>query len=282
MIQVRIIMPLNINTNSNSLTTQLNLSRSQQTVATSVNRLSSGLRVNGASDDAAGLSIAVGMKSDISAMQVAARNANDGISLFQTAEGAAKEISNILQRLKDLTVQAASDTYETAQRTAIGAEATQLVAEIDRIVTTTTFNGKELIDGSGSATFSLQVDVGSALTFDLSAIDMATDADGLGLDSLDFTSATAAATSLTAIETAIVSVSTDMSTFGALQNRLESAINNLNNKGNNISQALGRIQDADFAVETANLSKGQVLQQAGMSMLAQAHQMPQNVLSLLQ
>ena len=276
-----------INTNVQSLNAQRNLATSAGSLSTSMQRLSSGLRVNSAKDDAAGLAIAERMNTQVRGMNVAIRNANDGISLAQTAEGALGRIGENLQRMRELSVQSANDTNSTTDRAALDAEYKQLALENARVITNTKFNGQELLTGSGGAagTFAFQVGANttgdnqiSIITTDVAA-SMTTATQGstatLG------TSAANARTAIDAIDAALTVVNTSRSTFGAAQNRFDSVISNLRVASENQSAARGRIMDADFAAETANLSRGQILQQAGTAMVAQANQLPQGVLSLL-
>jgi flagellin len=277
-----------INTNIQSLNAQRNLSMSQGSLSTSMQRLSSGLRVNSAKDDAAGLAIAERMNAQVKGMNVAIRNANDGISLSQTAEGALGRIGENLQRMRELAVQAANDTNSTTDRTAIDAEYKQLAAENGRVITSTEFNGQKLLNGSGgtSGTFTFQVGANTAAD---NRIDIATGnvATAMTTATTDGSVATVGGTSsaaqaaITAIDTAINEVSSRRAGFGAAQNRFESVIANLQVSAENQASSRGRIMDADFARETANLSRGQILQQAGTAMVAQANQLPQGVLALL-
>lgn len=276
-----------INTNIGSLNAQRNLAASQNSLATSINRLSSGLRVNSAKDDAAGLAIASRMDAQARGMSVAARNANDGISLAQTAEGALSQIGNNLQRMRELAVQSSNDTNKTNDRTALDNEFKQLALENERIIQNTSFNGQSLLGGTNATatTFTFQVGANTSsdnlISVSTSAIatDMTTATQG-STASLG-TTAGAARAAIDAIDAAIDKVSTSRSTFGAAQNRFEATITNLNTAVENTKAAQSRIMDADFAVETANLARAQILQQAGTSMVAQANQMPQTVLKLL-
>lgn len=281
-------MASTINTNLASLNAQRNLSTSQLSLSTSMQRLSSGLRVNSAKDDAAGLAIAERMNTQVRGMNVAVRNSNDGISLAQTAEGALGKISDNLQRMRELAVQAANDTNGTSDRTALDNEYKELAAENARVIANTKFNGQELLTGSGgtAGVFTFQVGANSGADNQISitttgiAGDMGTNTQGsaatLG------TTATTARTAMDDIDAALTAVNSARSTFGASQNRFEAVISNLQVAAENQSAARGRIMDADFAAETANLSRAQILQQAGTAMVAQANQIPQTVLKLLQ
>ncbi|KFX12549.1 MULTISPECIES: flagellin [Pectobacterium] len=271
-----------INTNVMSLLTQNNLSKSQSSLGTAIERLSSGLRINSAKDDAAGQAIANGMTAQIKGLTQASRNANDGISLVQTAETNLNEINNNLQRIRELSVQAASDTNTTENRESIALEISQRVSEIDRITNTAKFNGIDLL--KGDANLSIQVgantEADDAITIGSSALIGSSSGD-LGVTGLDVSTAAAATASISAIDAALKQVDTARSNLGAIQNRFESTITNLNNTVNNLSAARGRIEDADYATEVSNMSKANILQQAGTSVLSQANQVPQNVLSLL-
>ena len=280
-------MAATINTNVQSLNAQRNLSLSQSSLSTSMQRISSGMRINSAKDDAAGLAIAERMNTQVRGMNVAIRNANDGISLAQTADGALGKISDNLQRMRELAVQSANDTNGTSDRTALDNEYKQLAAENARVITSTQFNGQELLTGSGGTTGTFNFQVGANTTADNQisivttniATSMGTNTQGaaatLGAD------ATTARTAMDNIDTALTAVSTARSTFGASQNRFDAVVANLQVASENQSAARGRIMDADFAAETANLSRAQILQQAGTAMVAQANQLPQGVLALL-
>jgi flagellin len=280
-------MSLLINTNIASLNAQRNLGMSQASLATSMQRLSSGLRVNSAKDDAAGLAIAERMNAQIRGMNVAIRNANDGISLSQTAEGALGKIGDNLQRMRELAVQSANDTNGTSDRTALDNEYKQLAAENARVIANTQFNGQALLTGAGGAsgTFTFQVGANSAadnqidiVTTDI-ATAMGTNTQG-GAATLGATAALAR-TAMDNIDTALTAVNGARSTLGASQSRFDAVIGNLQVAAENQTAARSRIVDADFAAETANLSRAQILQQAGTAMVAQANQLPQQVLTLL-
>ncbi|WP_318528921.1 flagellin [Pantoea ananatis] len=305
-----------INTNTLSLVTQNNLSKSQSSLGTAIERLSSGLRINSAKDDAAGEAIANRFTSNINGLTVAARNANDGISLSQTAEGALTEVNNNLQRVRDLTVQAQNSSNSASDIDSIQAEVNQRMQEIDRVTKQTDFNGiKVLNTGSGSSTYNFQVGakdgetigitISSSDGFDLAAAGQsgttqntsvttgqtvngnARTTSAIGFDVLKGavtggTGGTAAGTTpLADIDKAIKAVDNQRSLLGASQNRFESTISNLNNTVTNLTAARSRIQDADYATEVSNMSRAQILQQAGSSVLAQANQVPQTMLSLL-
>ena len=266
-------MAATINTNVNSLTAQRNLSSSQGTLATSMQRLSSGLRINNSKDDAAGLAIADRMNAQIKGINVAVRNANDGISLAQTAEGALSTVTDVLQRMRELAVQAQNGSNGTSDRANLDTEYQQLSQEITRIAAQTKFNGNAIVGASaGAQTFQVGANNGDTLTITTSTI--TTVAGGL-------TTAADASTAVAALDTALDTITTNRATYGAAINRFQFAINNLQITGENQNAARGRIMDADFATETANLSRAQVLQQAGTAMVAQANQLPQQVLQLL-
>ena len=274
-----------INTNSLSLLTQNNLNKSQSSLSSAIERLSSGLRINSAKDDAAGQAIANRMTSQVKGMTQAARNANDGISLVQTAEGNLNEINTNLQRIRELSVQAATDTNGSSDLTSINTEIKQRLAEIDRIAGAANFNGKKLLDGSVSTALKIQVGAGTSsndtISIDSNALINATSGTlSAGLSTAISDNASAQAV-ISAADAAIAKIDTARSNMGAIQNRFESTINNLNNSINNLSAAQSRIQDADYATEVSNMSRAQILQQAGTSVLSQANQVPQAMLSLL-
>ena len=252
-------------------------------LGTSMQRLSTGSRINSAADDAAGLAIVNSMTSQIRGMQQGVRNANDGISLAQTAEGALNEVTNMMQRIRELAVQAGSDTYADTDRTNIQAEVDELTAQIGQVVANTEFNGIVLFDGS-TTSVTVLAGANDADTVDLTLDDLTTLTAGAGTaGSFDVTGAdgSAARTALTAIDTDIETISTTRATLGAGQNRLQSAVNNLTNVSTNLTDARSRIQDTDYSAETTALAKAQILGQASTAMLAQANQSQQNVLSLL-
>ena len=320
-----------INTNTLSLTTQNNLSKSQSSLGSAIERLSSGLRINSAKDDAAGQAIANRFTSNINGQGVAARNANDGISLAQTAEGALSEINNNLQRVRDLTVQAQNSSNSASDIDSIQSEVNQRMEEISRVTAQTDFNGIKVLSNAANKNFSFQVgakdgekidiQVSAASGWDMAST-IATDGKStLNTASTDSTnnkingnartvkaegfdvllgkinasggiastgvsvtsdgSISGSAKPLEAIDAAIKSVDSQRSLLGASQNRFESTITNLNNTTNNLSAARSRIQDSDYATEVSNMSRAQILQQAGSSVLAQANQVPQTMLSLL-
>jgi flagellin len=262
-----------INTNTVSLNAQRNLSTSANSLATSMQRLSSGLRVNSAKDDAAGLAIADRMNAQIRGANVAIRNANDGISLAQTAEGGLATITDALQRMRELSVQAQNGSNGTGDRINLDAEYQQLSAEVTRIATQTKFNGRLILStDAGGQTFQVGANNGDTLTVTTVAVTTVTG---------DVLTAGAASTALAAIDAKLDVITTNRATYGAAMSRMSFAISNLQISSENQTAARGRIMDADFASETANLSRAQILQQAGSAMVAQANQLPNQVMALL-
>ena len=275
-----------INTNLASINSQRMLDRTQNDLKTSMERLSSGLRVNSAKDDAAGLAIANRMASQIGGMAVAIRNANDGISLAQNAESAMGVLTNTMQRMRDLAVQSANDGGVTAaDREKLNEEFKQLNSELTRIITSTEFNGKKIINGSLAGGVAMQVGANTASdnriaisVGDLASVIISVTTASIGSGA----AASGARAAIDAIDNAIKAVDTSRAKLGAIQNRFTTTIANLQSSIENQSAAKSRITDADFAMETANLSRNQILQQAGTAMLAQANQSTQSVLKLLQ
>ena len=266
-------MSLTINTNINSLNAQRNLGTSQMSLATSMARLSSGLRVNSASDDAAGLAIADRMNAQIKGTNVAIRNANDGISLAQTAEGALATVTDALQRMRELAVQAQNGTNGTSDRANMDTEYQALSSEITRIAAQTKFNGVAIVGGgAGAQVFQVGANNGDTLTITTTAV---TTVAG------DLTTSANASTAVAALDTALNTITSNRATYGAAINRFGFAISNLGVTAENQTASRGRIMDADFASETANLSRANILQQAGTAMVAQANSQPQGVLALL-
>ena len=277
-------MALTVNTNIASLNAQRNLNSSQTALNTAMSRLSSGLRINSAADDAAGLAISEGMKAQVNSMNQAIRNANDGVSLVQTAEGALNEVSNILNRMRVLTTQAATGTVAQSQRSYIKSEFGQLANEITRIASATTFNGIKLT-GSAATSIKIQVGTGNAAFDTIKIINKKMDAStGLGIHVASFGVSTpgSAQAMLSKLDSAISKVSAQRASLGASQNRLQSVINNLQVASQNTAAAQSRIADTDIAAETANMTRAQILTQAGISILSQANQAPQAALKLLQ
>jgi flagellin len=266
-------MSLTLNTNVFSINAQRNVATTQNSLSISMARLSSGLRVNSAKDDAAGLAVASNMMTQAKGMDVAIRNANDGVSLLQVADGAQATMGDILQRMRELAVQAKSGTYGSTDLSKMDAEYTQLEAELADIQTRARFNGSSVLDSNHSYTLQVGANSTDTLTIQTSTITVT----GLG----DVTSATNAGAALSAIDTALNSVNTARANNGAYMSRLDNVVVNLRNGYEAQMSAHGRIMDADFARETANLSRAQVLQQAGVAMIAQANALPQNVLALL-
>lgn len=276
-------MGLRINTNVASLNAQRNLFNTGQALGKNLEKLSSGLRINRAGDDAAGLAISESLKSEIRALQQASRNASDGISMVQTAEGALNEVSSIAIRLRELAEQAANGTIGTTERSFLDSEFQALTAEITRITETTEFNGTALLDGTGGSV-DIQVGTGSGASNQV-ALDFGTDVDAasLSLDSESLTGADAtnALSALDAVEAALTTITQVRADFGAVQNRLESTVRNIGVTVENLSAANSRIRDVDVASEAAKMTSNQILQQAGISVLAQANFAPQAALSLL-
>jgi len=287
-------MPSIINSNVNSLTAQRNLGMSQASLATSMQRLSSGLRVNSAKDDAAGLAIAERMKAQVRGMNVAIRNANDGISLAQTAEGAMGAVSDALQRMRELAVQARNASNSDRDKDSLDKEFGELAKEIQRVLGGTSFNGKHMLGvDAGTQTFQVGANTTSDDTIDIATTNMTvageittvagTDNTGAGRARIDSTSdSSAIGTVIGDIDKALDKINSERATLGAAQSRFDAVIANLQVAAENQTAARSRIMDADFAAETANLSRAQILQQAGTAMVAQANQLPQQVLRLLQ
>lgn len=267
-----------INTNVSALKAQNGSRIASKMLESAQSRLSSGKRINGAKDDAAGLSIATRMDAQVRGLNQAVRNSNDGISLAQTAEGAAGEVSNILVRMRELAVQSANGTSTTEDRAAIQLEVDALIAQVDDIATRTDFNGQSLLDGTANINIQTGIDSGETVNITIGDLQAA----GLGVDAVDLTTAAGASTALGLLDTAIDTVSTERSNLGAQQNRLETTINNLSSTAINLSDSKSRIEDADFSAESTKLASAQILSQASTAMLAQANQSQQGVLSLLQ
>jgi flagellin len=305
-------MPQTINTNLASLNAQRNLNTSQASLATSMQRLSSGLRVNSAKDDAAGLAIAERMNAQVRGMNVAMRNANDGISLAQVGEGALGKVSDILQRMRELAVQSANGSNSPADRVSLNQEYVQLAQEATRTLSGTQFNGQNILASTAISEFQIGANNTSTLdritvaSFDWtstanagltdvlgSVVLTGTDVGSYNASTSTYTAGTdaptalitdvaSAQTSIANIDNALNSINSQRATFGAVQNRFDNVVAQLMVASENQSAARSRIMDADYAVETANLSRAQILQQAGNAMVAQANQLPQQVLSLLQ
>ena len=279
-------MPQVINTNVMSLNSQRNLNRSQGAMQVSLQRLSSGLRINSAKDDAAGLAISTRFTAQIKGLNQAVRNANDGISLGQVGEGALQEITNNLQRIRELAVQSANGTYSSGDRNSLQGEVSALQNEIIRITDAVEFNGVKILGSAASITFHVGAKAVSGVDyFSLSVSDLASASpNGIGSalgTSLSVATQEASRSALAMIDTMLDRVSSVRADFGTIQNRFESVVRNLQNVSENLSASRSRIMDADFAAETAELTRTQILQQSGVAMLAQANQLPQQVLQLL-
>mgnify|MGYP001012161977 FL=1 len=273
-------MAMTINTNVVSLNAQRNLSGSQNSLAVSMQRLSSGLRVNSAKDDAAGLAIAERMNAQVRGGAVAIRNANDAISLAQTAEGAIGKVGDMLQRMRELAVQAANATNGTDDRANLDAEYQQLAEEITRTLDNTRFNGLNIL-GANAGTQTFQVGANNTDTVDVVTTNLAGATTITDVTGGDITDAANASTAMADIDAALTTINTERALYGAVQNRFDAIISTLQVATENEAAARGRIMDADFAAETANLSRAQIMQQAGAAMVAQANQLPQMVLSLI-
>lgn len=266
-----------INTNVSALRAQKAGRQASAAQDAAMQRLSTGKRINTARDDAAGLAIVTRMDAKIRGLSQAMRNANDGISLVQTAEGAMAEISNVLVRMRELSVQSSSGTATTTDRAALHEEFSALLSQIGDISTRTDFNGTKLLDGT--ANINVQTGVNSGENVNVTIANLS--ATGLSINSLDISTATGAGTALTTLDTAINTVATERAALGAIQNRLDSTVNNLTSTIVNLSESKSRIEDADFSVETTKLASAQILAQASTAMLAQANQSQQGVLNLL-
>ena len=270
---------MRIQHNISALNTHRNLSFNNTQAGKSLEKLSSGYKINRAGDDAAGLAISEKMRGQIRGLDMATKNAQDGISLIQTAEGALNESHAILQRMRELAVQAANDTNVDSDRMALQREFDQLVAEIDRIATTTEFNTQKLLDGTFTdKVFQIGANSGQTITVAIASMN----ANVLGVDGLTLDTSDQAQATITAVEEALTTVSEERSKLGAIQNRLEHTINNLGTTSENLTAAESRIRDTDMAKEMMNFTKNNILMQAAQSMLAQANQQPQGVLQLLQ
>jgi flagellin len=281
-------MPQTINTNISSLNAQRNLNMSQASLAVSMQRLSSGLRINSAKDDAAGLAIAERMNAQVRGMNVAIRNANDGISLAQTAEGALSKVGDALQRMRELAIQSRNWTNSSSDKDSLNKEFSELQSEITRVLGGTTFNGKAIL-GADATTMDFQIGANTS-TDDLISIATTNMTSATDISAVTVSTAVIDASAsvgaigavIDNIDLALDLVNNTRATFGATQSRFDAIISNLQQSVENQSAARSRIMDADFAAETAAMSRGQILQQAGTAMVAQANQLPQQVLSLLQ
>ncbi|WP_417273728.1 flagellin [Celeribacter halophilus] len=292
-------MALYVNTNTSSLNAQNQLMKTGNTLDTAYQRLSSGLRINSAADDAAGLQISNRLTSQVNGLNQAVRNANDGISLAQTAEGAMDETTNMLQRMRTLALQSANGSNTDKDRVALQQEVKALAEEINRVASDTTFGGQNLLDGTYTGTFQVGADAQQTISFSLSSggagnsIDFAGNGGmtvsglsdqasvQLSKDTISVSTVANAQSMVAILDTMIAAVDSKRAELGAVQNRFSSTISNLSNIAENVSAARSRIRDTDFATETASLTSAQILQQASSSILAQANQRPQTALSLL-
>ncbi len=268
---------MRINHNISALNTLRYLSANNNAVSNSIEKLSSGLRINRAGDDAAGLAISEKMRGQIRGLDMAVKNSQDGISLIQTAEGALNETHSILQRMREIAVQSANDTNTNADRTALQQEVDQLLSEIDRIANQTQFNTKNLLDGTFSGTFHIGANKDQNMVLSISGMGVVS----LSIDGLSVATQTGANVAIASLDASITQVSTERSKLGAIQNRLEHTINNLSTASENLNAAESRIRDVDMAKEMMAFTKNNILTQAAQAMLAQANQTPQGVLQLL-
>lgn len=272
-------MAFYVNTNVSSLNAQRNLTNATNDLQTSFQRLSSGKRINSAADDAAGLQIASRLQAQINGATQGARNANDGISLAQTAEGALDETTTMVQRMRVLALQSANGSNTAADRTALQSEFSELQSEINRIATDTTFGGVNILDGSYNQNFQVGADANQTINITIGTNMNTT---GLGINADSISTSAGAQTAITNLDSALATITSTRADLGAKQNRFQSTIRNLNSVVENVSASRSRIMDADFAMESASLARNQVLQQAASSMLTQANQQSQQALSLIQ
>ena len=276
-------MAIRINTNVESVFAQKHLARTQRSLRSTMEHLSSGLRLTRAADDAAGMGVSEKMRAHIQSLRMAQRNANDGISMVQTAEGALQETGDILARMRELAVEAASEVLQSTERAYLQTEFSTLQEEIERIADSTEFNGLNLADGS-TTSVAVQVGIFNVAAQDRIAVtlqDSQSATLGVNTTAVDLTTAAQSQLSITAIDTAIDSVNNSRATYGAAQNQLSSALRNLENYTENLTETESRIRDVDFAAETATMTRNQIFQQAGISILSQANSAPQAALSLL-
>jgi flagellin len=266
-----------IGTNISALRAANASTSAQMSLSKSIDRLSTGKRINSAADDAAGNSIATRMTSQIRGLNQAVRNANDGISLVQTAEGGMNEITNMVQRMRELAVQSSTGTLGTKDRANLQQEVTALLAQITEVATKTDFNGVKLLDTTGTVKIQTGINATDQIDIDLTAVDVG----DLAIGTVDISTDTGARTAITALGTALNSLTTAQAKLGAGQNRLQATVSSLVNRSTNLSEARSRIQDANFSEESTNLAKAQILSQASTAMLAQANQSQQGVLSLI-
>jgi flagellin len=282
-------MAMSINTNVQSLNAQRNLATSQSSLSTTMQRLSSGLRVNSAKDDAAGLAIAERMNAQVRGMNVAVRNANDGVSMAQTAEGALSKVTDALQRMRELAVQARNGTNGAKDQVSLNKEFVELGKEIDRVIKGADFNGKKILStDAGAINFQVGANTSANDSITVTTSNLGTNTDignitsaSIGSDATTALTATALATVISNLDTALDTVNSERAVLGATQNRFEAVVSNLQVASENTASARSRIMDADFASETDNLSRSQILKQAGTEMVAQANQLHQGVLALL-
>ena len=276
---------ISVVTNVSSLQAQRNLNKSTTALQSSIERLSSGLRVNRAADDAARLAVSEQIRTNLKGLKQAERNANDNISLIQTAEGALNEITGVVSRMRELAVQASNEgTMDTTQRGYLNQEFTLLQSELDRIVNVSEYNGQKLLDGSisaGTTALDFQVGMNNTTNDRISMSITTTSTTGLGLNDDSLATASNAQAAISALDDALKTVNTERATLGATQNRLEMTLSNLGNMYENLSAADSRLRDVDVAEEAAAMSRAQILNQAGTSVLAQANQIPQSALSLI-
>ena len=273
---------ISVASNIASLNARRNLSSTHKNLNQSIERLSSGLRINRAADDAAGLAVSESMRTQLRGLQQAERNSQDAISLIQTAEGGLQEVTNVLSRMRELAIQAANEgTMDTTQRGYLHQEFDLLESELNRIVNVTEYNGQQLIDGTVSSGISFQIGMRNSDNDRISIALQDVSATALGLDTEALSTSSQAQAAVSALDAALTTINTQRGTLGATQNRLEMTISNLLNMEENLSAADSRIRDADIAEESARLSRAQILEQAGTSVLAQANQLPQSVLSLI-
>ena len=271
-------MPLSVNTNIASLTAQRSLSNSQSTLENAFERLSTGKRINSAVDDAAGLAISQTLTSKVNGLNQAVRNANDGISVVQIAEGALDEVTTILQRMRDIAVQAANDSLSSTERGYLDTEQSNLVSALDDVVGAAKFGSTALLGGFNSKVFQVGADNGDTMSITIDTVSSTV----LNVTAGQIDLSNSAAAAITSLDTALGSVAGFRASLGAVQSQLESTVRNLANVAENTAAARSRILDTDYAAETANLTKAQILQQASTAILAQANAQPQTVLSLLQ
>ena len=270
-----------INTNIAAMKASSASVSANRQLGTAMERLSTGKRINGAKDDAAGLATATKMTSDVRAMNQGMRNANDGIALAQTTEGALNEVTNMLQRVRELAVQSKNGTYVAADRTNIQAEVTELTAQIGDVLANTQFNGVALFSTDGATDVTFSIATGAKATDVVTLTSKALDITDMDATALDVTTAALSATTITNVDAALTDISATRATLGAGQNRLESVVNNLATNSTNLSDARSRIEDTDYSAETTALAKAQILSQASTAMLSQANQSQQNVMQLL-